>query len=357
MAERCMDAGCGVGAVNRVGAVHSVGAVHGVGAEQGLGAVHGVGAGLLRLQPWHPVQGRAKHWCCPRGTRSLLALGRGPLLSPEGQPVVPDAGILQELINHMQNRCRKWALRKDHKSCAGNPKPCPRTILISPWCTPVLPIWPLLNPHTAVWALVLAPPVWSHAKAQPGKAAEGASGHAAGRCAGRVRQENQTWQKPWSTRPSKSSCGLCHPQFQLSSYSNTQISHANGQQSKHLKDSNPAGQVTSPGHTPTAGFVPSSPEALPTNMTKTCSPAGPTRALFNRHKAFGVLGHTPRSIAASLSCARFLCPLSGRCSVDASLLQSHVHAEAGLEQALGWGPGEICDGWTRFLSCQRGRWA
>lgn len=79
----------------------------------------------------------------PRGhkitTGPRQAQVRGPLLNTKAQPVVPDAGTLQDLMNHMENRYRKRSLRKDCKTCPGNAKPCPRTVLISPWHTPVLP--------------------------------------------------------------------------------------------------------------------------------------------------------------------------------------------------------------------------
>ena len=95
MAELCMGAVHGVGAMKAVGAVYGVGAVNGVravhrvGAVHGRSAVHGMGAGLLWLQPWHPVQGTAKHRDCPGDMRSLLAPGRhrlGSPAEPQGAP-------------------------------------------------------------------------------------------------------------------------------------------------------------------------------------------------------------------------------------------------------------------------------
>lgn len=129
-------------------------------AELCMGAGHGVGAGQggVLCTAWvlgssgtalAPNAGESKHQGCPGGTRPLLAPGRhwlGPLRVPV-QPVVPDAGIQQELVNHIGKRCRKWDLKNDQESCPGNAEPCPRTVLASPWCTPVLPIWPLLNPR------------------------------------------------------------------------------------------------------------------------------------------------------------------------------------------------------------------
>lgn len=255
MAELCMGAEHGVGAVgaehgvgavhgvgaeHRVGAVHRVTAVHRVGAVHGVGAVHRLGAVLsmlhtvgvlcmegavhdmgagLRPQPWHWLLGTARHQDCAGDMSSPLGTGWGSLLSPKVQPVVPDDEKLQELINHMENRCRKWTQRKNHKSCPGKTKPCSRTVLNSPDATQYFPIWPLLSPHSAVWALVFALPVWSRAgkvmerhdlEKQRGRFCPG-SRLCAGRDVGRTRQENQTWHKPRSTRPRQSSHRLFHP--------------------------------------------------------------------------------------------------------------------------------------------------
>lgn len=71
------------------------------------GRVLSMADGIPWLQPWpqhreYPNTRTAQETqgpCQPQGST-----GWGPLLSPEG---VPGVGLLQELINHMENRCRK----------------------------------------------------------------------------------------------------------------------------------------------------------------------------------------------------------------------------------------------------------
>lgn len=59
-------------------------------------------------------------------------------------------------------------------------------------------------------------------------------------------------------------------------------------------------------------------------------PSRASRALFNRHEAFGV-PHTPWSIPVSLLCARLPCPLPGG---HFQGCPCHMHGEAGCGQAL-----------------------
>lgn len=169
---------------------------------------------------------------------------------------------------------------------------------------------------------------------------------------------SQTWHEPQSTKPSRSflSSALlphqsnvhkrwrlpnnsCHPQFQPSCYPNAKISHANSQRANTPSTAIQQGRSLLP-HLPQSGLAPR--PGLPTGM-RMCSPAGPS--VLNRHGALKML-NVPHSITVPGPA-----PACPPCSMPLSLLQSHMHR--GTEHE---GPGNLSDGWTRFLSHQQGRW-
>lgn len=99
--------------------------------------------GVLWLHPWpqhreHPSTRTAQETqgpCQPEGDT-----GWGALLSPEG---VPDVWVLQKLRNHMENRCGKWALRKNYRSCSRQHQALPKSCLSITLCASSLaPVYP-----------------------------------------------------------------------------------------------------------------------------------------------------------------------------------------------------------------------
>lgn len=258
----------------------------------------------------------------------------------------------------MENRRRKRTQRKNHKIYPGNTKPCSRTVLNPPGATQSFPIWPVLSPHSAVWVLVFALPVWS----QEGKIMQRHNlekqrrGFCPGSrlCAGREVGGSGRKTKPGTSHgaqgQARAPTGSFILDFNCPATPTPKFLVQMANRANTERKAMQQGQSALPVLLPQQAGLSWATRGLLVNLTKTCSPAEPGEPRLIDMKLSGC--HTlPRASLCHCSVPGSHVPCLGDTSrgVPATCMEK-------LGVGKPWAR-DIHGGWTRFLSCQKGGWA